>query len=114
MTPTVENFVNYFLSPAFQFSPWAEFVDGYWRLRDRENVLFMTYEEMKKDLKGAVGRVDGPAQDRSCGGTGGRRGPAVFFRSHEADRAEIRNRHDGSLGQAARGDDTAWAAPRVE
>ena len=51
MTPSVENFVSYFLSPAFQFSPWAEFVDGYWRLRDRENVLFLTYEEMKKDLR---------------------------------------------------------------
>ena len=57
LTPSVENFVSYFLSPAFQFSPWAEFVNGYWRLRDRENVLFLTYEEMKKDLKGAVGRI---------------------------------------------------------
>ena len=52
MTPSVANFVEYFLSPAFQFCPWAEFLDGYWRMRDRENVLFMTYEEMKKGLDG--------------------------------------------------------------
>jgi hypothetical protein len=57
MTPSVPNFVEYFLSPGFHFYPWAEFLDGYWRVRDRENVLFMTYEEMKKDLRGTVRRI---------------------------------------------------------
>ncbi len=34
-------------------------MDGYWRIRDRENVLFMTYEEMKKDLPGTVRKIAG-------------------------------------------------------
>ena len=57
MMPTVENFVHYFLSPSFQFCPWAEYVDGYWRIRDRPNVLFMTYEEMRRDLQAPVRRI---------------------------------------------------------
>lgn len=57
MMPSVENFVHYFLSPSFQFCPWAEYVDGYWRIRDRPNVLFMTYEEMRGDLPAAVRRI---------------------------------------------------------
>lgn len=59
MTPSVETFVQYFLSPSFQFCPWAEYVDGYWRIRDRPNVLFMTYEEVRKDLPAAVRRMAG-------------------------------------------------------
>src|SRR5579862_5847769 len=59
MTPAVATFVEIFLSPAFPFSPWAVFLDGYWRVRDRENVLFMTYEDMKKDLRGTVCKVAG-------------------------------------------------------
>jgi hypothetical protein len=57
MTPSVPNFVEYFLAPGFHFYPWASFLDDYWRIRDRENVLFMTYEEMKKDLPGTVRKV---------------------------------------------------------
>jgi hypothetical protein len=57
MTPSVPNFVEYFLSPGFHFYPWAAFLEDYWRIRDRENVLFMTYEEMKKDLTGTVRKV---------------------------------------------------------
>jgi len=57
MTPSIPNFVKYFLSPGFQFYPWAEYLNDYWQIRNRENVLFMTYEEMKTDLKGTVRRV---------------------------------------------------------
>jgi hypothetical protein len=59
MTPSVPNFIKYFLAPSFHFYPWAAFLDGYWRIRDRENVLFMTYEEMKKDLPGTVRKIAG-------------------------------------------------------
>jgi hypothetical protein len=58
MTPSVQNFIEWFLSPGFPFSPWAEYLNGYWQIRDRPNVLFMTYEEMKKDLPGAVRKID--------------------------------------------------------
>ena len=57
MTPSVPNFVEWFLSPSFAFHPWGEFLAGYWSMRDRDNVLFMTYEEMKKDLAGTVRRI---------------------------------------------------------
>jgi hypothetical protein len=57
MTPSVANFLEYFFSPSFQFCPWAEFVAGYWNIRDRPNVLFLTYEDMKKDLRGTVRRI---------------------------------------------------------
>ncbi len=57
MTPSVPNFVGFFLSPNFPFHPWAEYLDGCWRARDRANVLFMTYEEMKKDLRGTVLKI---------------------------------------------------------
>jgi hypothetical protein len=30
---------------------------AYWRLRDEEHVLFLTYEELKADLAGSVARV---------------------------------------------------------
>jgi hypothetical protein len=59
MILSVPNFVDFFLSPGFPFSPWPEFVDQCWRIRDRENVLFMTYEEMKKDLRATVCKVAG-------------------------------------------------------
>jgi hypothetical protein len=57
MTPSVPNFVEFFLSPNFPFHPWAEFLNDYWCVRDRENVLFLTYEEMKKDLAGTVRKI---------------------------------------------------------
>ena len=57
MTPSVPNFVEYFLSPAFQFCAWPVFLESYWSVRDRANVLFMTYEEMKRDLAGTVRRI---------------------------------------------------------
>src|SRR5580704_708051 len=57
MTPSVPNFVEYFLSPAFQFCDWTTFVESYWGVRDRDNMLFMTYEEMKRDLAGTVRKI---------------------------------------------------------
>ncbi len=57
MTPSVANFVEFFLSPNFPFHPWPEFLNEYWQVRNRENVLFLTYEEMKKDLRGTVRRI---------------------------------------------------------
>jgi hypothetical protein len=37
--------------------PWPEHTDGYWRVRDRPNVLVLTFEEMVADLAGTVRRV---------------------------------------------------------
>ena len=57
MSPSVPNWVELFLSPSFPFHTWPEFVASGWRVRDRENVLFMTYEEMKKGLRGTVCKI---------------------------------------------------------
>jgi hypothetical protein len=57
MTPSVPTFVEFFLSPNFPFHSWAAFLDGYWKVRDRPNVLVLTYEEMKKDLPGTVRKI---------------------------------------------------------
>jgi hypothetical protein len=57
MMPSVETWVKFFFTKGFPFCSWAEHVEGFWRLRDRANVLFLTYEEMKQDLAGTVRRI---------------------------------------------------------
>ena len=79
MTPSVANFVEFFLSPNFPFHPWPEFLNEYWQVRNRENVLFLTYEEMKKDLRGTVRRIAALLERRAHRGRSGRGSPAVIF-----------------------------------
>jgi len=57
LTPSVERWVDYYLSPAFHVGNWAEHLAGYWRLRDRDNVLFLTFEDMKRDARAGVERM---------------------------------------------------------
>ena len=45
----VDAFVNSFQSGTFMYQPWPEFIDSWWKLGDRENVLVVTYEDMKAD-----------------------------------------------------------------
>ena len=45
------------LSPDCFRGSWAEPLASGWRLRQRDNVLFLTYEEMKRDLPAAVRRI---------------------------------------------------------
>lgn len=54
---SVPDFLAYFLDDTFIFEPWGHFTNSYWQQRHQPNVLFMTYEEMKKDLPGTVQRV---------------------------------------------------------
>jgi hypothetical protein len=55
--PSVDRWVDWFLSPRFPAGSWAEHLAGYWRLRDEPNMLFLTFESMKKDLSGTVSRI---------------------------------------------------------
>jgi hypothetical protein len=57
MTPTVDTWVEYTFTPGFPFCKWADHLNSYWQVRHQENVLFMTYEEMKKDLPETVRKI---------------------------------------------------------
>lgn len=54
---SVEEWLNLFLFGKFQYGSWAEHLAGFWPWRDRDNVLFLTFEEMKADHAGVVRRI---------------------------------------------------------
>jgi hypothetical protein len=56
LMPSVARWVDYMLSADFRPS-WAEHLASYWAVRDQPNVLFLTYEQMRKDHVGAVRRI---------------------------------------------------------
>ncbi len=56
LMPSVAHWVDFAVSPNFPDS-WAEHVAGFWAARHEPNVLFLTYEEMRKDHAGAVRRI---------------------------------------------------------
>jgi hypothetical protein len=57
LMPSVEKWLEVYLSKDTYFGSWAEHLQGGWAHRDRENVLFLTYEEMRQDLRAAVERI---------------------------------------------------------
>lgn len=57
MMPSVNSWVEFSFTPAFPFGVWSEHLNSYWQVRERANVLFLTYEEMKQDLPGTVSRI---------------------------------------------------------
>jgi len=54
--PTVEHWVAYALSPDWPDS-WAEHLAGWWAVRREPNVLFITYEDLKRDHAGMVRKI---------------------------------------------------------
>lgn len=54
---SVDDWHDMFLSNDFQYGSWVDHVVSYWPWRNRDNVLLLTFDEMKADLEGAVGRV---------------------------------------------------------
>jgi aryl sulfotransferase len=56
LMPSVAHWVDFAVSPSFPDS-WAEHVAGFWAARHEPNVLFLTYEEMRKDHAGTVRRI---------------------------------------------------------
>jgi hypothetical protein len=57
LMPSVEGWLDAYLSPDTALGSWAQHVACYWKLRDEPNVLFMTYESMRADLPGTVDRI---------------------------------------------------------
>jgi hypothetical protein len=57
LMPPLAAWLDLFLSDDAFCGPWARHLNAAWQARDRANVLFLTYEDMKADLAGAVGRI---------------------------------------------------------
>jgi hypothetical protein len=60
LMPNPDVWFQLFLTRRFPLnfgSTWAEHTAGYWALRHEPNVLLLPFQEMKRDLKGAVRQV---------------------------------------------------------
>lgn len=53
----VEEWLDAFLSDEFLYGSWAEHVAGFWPWRDRKNVLFLTFAQMKAEPEETVQRM---------------------------------------------------------
>jgi hypothetical protein len=52
-----DEFFHLFMRGKVQFGSWFKHVAGWRAAREQPNVLFLSYEEMSKDLLGAIGRI---------------------------------------------------------
>mgnify|MGYP000197201932 CR=1 FL=1 len=55
--PALDDWVRRFVERRFPLGSWAEHTAGWWALRDRPNVLVLTFDELKVDLPTQVDRV---------------------------------------------------------
>jgi aryl sulfotransferase len=55
--PSVADWLDAYLSPDTALGSWAAHLQSYWSVRDRPNVLFLTYEQMRADLPGTVDKI---------------------------------------------------------
>lgn len=51
---TFEEFCELFLKNLAPYCPFWEHILGFWNIRHQDNVLFIKYEDMKKDVKGHI------------------------------------------------------------
>jgi len=54
---TWENYLQLFMNGRVYFGLWFDHVLEWWKHRDAENILFLKYEDMKKDHCGAVIKI---------------------------------------------------------
>jgi len=57
LMPSVGRWVDTMMSHSTWQGSWAEHLASYWAVRNEPNVLFLTYEEMKKDHQATVARI---------------------------------------------------------
>ncbi|XP_055510255.1 sulfotransferase 2B1-like [Leucoraja erinacea] len=51
---TFEEFIDTFLEGKVMFGSWFDHIRSWWPLKDKDNFLFLTYEDMLKDMRGAL------------------------------------------------------------
>jgi len=56
-TGSFDQFVDLFLDDVYPWGPYWLNILSYWEHRNSPNLLFLTYEELKADLKGAIEKV---------------------------------------------------------
>jgi hypothetical protein len=57
LMPSVDHWVDLFLGGGGQRSSWAQHLAGYWRTRHCGNMLFLTYEELQRDMPAVITQV---------------------------------------------------------
>ncbi|MFT4626993.1 MAG: hypothetical protein ACI8PZ_005674 [Myxococcota bacterium] len=55
--PALDDWHARFVEERFPLGSWVEHTAGWWALRDRDNVLVLTFADLHGDLPGAVARV---------------------------------------------------------
>jgi len=53
----IDAWVESFQSDQFMYQSWPAFIHSWWALRERENVLILTFEEMKMDSASVIQRM---------------------------------------------------------
>ncbi|PSN52269.1 hypothetical protein C0J52_08336 [Blattella germanica] len=56
-TGTLEDFVDAFVDGIVEWGPFWKHILDFWEIRDGPNVMFHTFEDMKKDLPGSVKKI---------------------------------------------------------
>jgi Sulfotransferase domain len=57
LMPSVRNWVDLNLSGGLPQGSWAEHLASYWRVRDKPNVLFLTYEQLSADPTAVIRQI---------------------------------------------------------
>jgi hypothetical protein len=57
LMPSVGHWVDLFLAGATGHASWGRHLASFWRIRDRSNVLFLTFESLKRDTPAAVAQI---------------------------------------------------------
>lgn len=57
MMPSVQTWVDLYVLPHFILGGWAEHTASYWAIRDRDNVMLLTFHELKLDSERYIHEV---------------------------------------------------------